>query len=330
MNGPFIHTKNTSFKIMKNILIALIPLILFAIYKNGIVLFFKGNASFLDSIYPLFLILICSLSTFTFDTLYTLIFCKDKMDIKEYIRNSFSFIPGIILSLVIPINTPIFVIIISCLISTILGKLLFGISNKYLFNTVALSFLIISIFSLINGGYSYLNSYENTKYTSTPLQAEISNGLNYSYEETVKPYGSLKQFFVGNVPGGIGEVSILICIISFIYLIVKKSIKYLIPISILVTLLIGFTVGGLINNFDGYFALFNIFTGGIIFSSIFISSSMFTSPITSKGQIIYGILIGILTLIFRFIIPFGDIFLATLICNLLVPLIDNICIRLNR
>ena len=58
MKGPFIHTKNTSFKIMKNILIALIPLVLFAIYKNGIVLFFKGYASFLDSVYPLFLILI--------------------------------------------------------------------------------------------------------------------------------------------------------------------------------------------------------------------------------------------------------------------------------
>lgn len=322
--GPFIHTKNTSKNIMKNILIALIPIILFSIYKNGLVLLFKENINFIKSLYPIFLIGICSLSMYAFDILYTLIFNKN-INIKEYIKTSYSFIPGIILSLVIPINTPILIIILTCLISTVLGKVIYGFTNKRLFNTVALSFLIISIFSLLNGGYSYLNNYESTKYTTTALELQTE----YSYETTVKPYGDLKQFFVGNVPGGIGEVSVLFSIVSFIYLVVKKSIKYLIPISIFTTTLIGFTVLGVINNYDSYFALFNILTGGIIFASIFISSDSYTSPITKLGQIVYGILIGILTIVFR-IIPFGGIYLATFICNFLVPLIDNICIKINK
>jgi len=325
--GPFIHTKNTSNKIIKNILIALIPIALFEIYKNGVVLLFKGNINFIQSLYPMFVILICALSTFVFDTIYTLLFCKKDANIKEYIKTSYSFIPGIILSLVIPINTPIFIIILSCFISIVLGRVIYGVSNKKIFNTVVLSFLIISVFSLINGGYSYLNSYESTKYNSEPLQLQQSN---YSYEETVKPYGSLKQFFVGNVPGGIGEVSILFSIISFIYLIIKRSIKYLIPISIFATLLIGFSIVGVLNSFDSYFALFNVLTGGVIYASIFVCTYSYTSPITNIGQIVYGILIGILTIIFRFIIPFADIFLATFICNLLVPIIDNICIKINK
>ncbi len=327
-NGPFIHTENTSFKIMKNIFIALIPLILFAIYKNGLVLFFKGKVDFITSLYPIFIIFICSLCTFIFDTLYTMLFCKDKVDIKKYIKTSFSFLPGIILSLVIPINTPILIIILSCLISTVLEKIFFKVSNNHIFNTVALSFIIISIFSIINGGYSYLNQFESTKFNNSPLQSEIQ--LNYNYDLVVKPYGDLKQYFVGNVPGGIGEVSILFCIISFIYLIVQKSVKYLIPISSFVTFLIGFTLIGIFNNYDIYFSIFNLFIGSIVFSLIFISSSSFTSPITNLGQIVYGILIGILTIVFRFVLPFADIFMAIFISNLLVPLIDNICVKFNK
>ena len=324
--GPFIHTKNTSFKIMMSICIALIPLVLFAIYKNGLVLFFKGEISFLSSLYPLLIIIVSAASTFAFDTLQTLAFSKE--NIKEYMKTSFSFLPGVILSLVIPINTPIYVIIIACLIATVLEKILFGVSNKHIFNTVALSFIIISVFSILNGGYSYLNQVESTKYVSSPLQSEIE--LNYSYETTVKQYGDLKQFFVGNVPGGIGEVSILFCIIGFIYLIVKKSIKYLIPISTFITLIIGFIIFGLVNNFDIYFAVFNILIGGIVFSSIFISSWTYTSPVTNLGQIVYGVLIGILTIVFRFIIPFADIYAAIFISNILVPIIDNICVRFNK
>lgn len=327
-NGPFIHTENTSFKIMKNISIALIPIIIFAIYKNGLVLLFKGQTDFLNSLYPLFIIIICGLSTFAFDTLYTIVFHKENVDIKEYIKNSFSFLPGIILSLVIPMNTPILVIVLSCFISIVLEKILFGISNKHIFNTVALSFIIISIFSLINGGYSYLNKFESTKYNNAPLQSEIQS--NYDYETVVKPYGDLKQYFVGNVPGGIGEVSILFCIISFIYLAIKKAIKYLIPISTLITLLIGFSIIGILNNFDIYFVIFNLFIGSIIFSLIFISSSTYTSPVTNLGQVVYGILIALFTLIFRFILPFADIFLSTIIANLLVPIIDNICVRFEK
>ena len=84
VTGPFIHTKNTKEKIKKSILISLLPLILFAFYKNGIVLFFSGKVGFIDSIYPLLLIFICMISMFIFDILYTMILRKDNVNIKSF------------------------------------------------------------------------------------------------------------------------------------------------------------------------------------------------------------------------------------------------------
>ena len=124
VTGPFIHTKNTKEKIKKSILISLLPLILFAFYKNGIVLFFSGKVGFIDSIYPLLLIFICMISMFIFDILYTMILRKDNVNIKKYIKTSYSFIPGIILGLIIPIKTPIIIIILSCFISVTIDKVL--------------------------------------------------------------------------------------------------------------------------------------------------------------------------------------------------------------
>lgn len=324
VTGPFIHTKNTKEKIKKSILISLLPLILFAFYKNGIVLFFSGKVGFIDSIYPLLLIFICMISMFIFDILYTMILRKDNVNIKKYIKTSYSFIPGIILGLIIPIKTPIIIIILSCFISVTIDKVLNKITNKNILNTVALSFLVIAIFSILNGGYSYLNSYEATKYNSAPI--ENTTITDFSYEQNIKQYGSLKQFFVGNVPGGIGEVSILFTIIGFLYLIMKKSIKNIIPVTIFITLFLGLSLTAFINNLDIYFVIFNLFTGSIIFSSIYICSEMTTTPVTKFGQILYGIIVAILTIIFRFMIPFGDIFLATIIADLLVPVINNLCI----
>ena len=201
--------------------------------------------------------------------------------------------------------------------------------SKSIFNTVAMSVIIIGIFSIINGGYSYLNNYEMTKYSMTPLQNAKEIGLTNSYNELIKPYGDYKQFFVGNVPGGIGEVSILFCLIGLIYLSLKKAIKLIIPISIIMTSFLGFLILGFINGVGVNYALFNILTGAIIFCAIFVAPEMLNSPVTKKGQIIYGILIGLLTIVFRMLLPFGDVFIAVFICNLLVPIIDNNCSKVK-
>ncbi|MCM1371009.1 MAG: RnfABCDGE type electron transport complex subunit D [Clostridium sp.] len=326
MEDVYIHTKNTNKKMMKNILISLIPLILFAIYKNSIVLLFNKDISTKTALYPIFLLIICSLSTFIFEILYALIFYRNKTDIKKYIKNSYAFLPGIILGLIIPINTPIIIIVLSCFIGTILGRMIFGGYSQGLINTVSLTVMIILIFSLLNGGYSYLNTIEKTKYDMSPINIVESNTVNITYKEAVEPYGGLKQFFVGNVPGGIGEVSIVFCVLAFIYLIVKKSIKYLIPISILITTTLLFSMVAILNNQGIWFVIYNLFTGGIVFASIFSASESMTSPLTNTGQIIYGIIIGILTTLFRFFIPFGGIFLSIIIANVMVPVIDNIVI----
>lgn len=322
MVGPYIKDKNTTKKISFNLLIALIPLIIFAFYKNGIVLYSKGYTDMLGMFYPLIFILVASISTFVFETLYAIIFIKK--DVKDFIKDSYSFIPGILVSLIVSINTPILVLLLACFIATII-KMIFYSFNKNIINSTVIAVLIIFGLSILNN-YSYLNKYELTKYNDIPLySANELNNVN-TYDKLVKPYGDLRQFFLGNVPGGLGETSILFCLIGFIYLFVKKAIKWIIPISCVLTCFVMCFAIGYTCNLGVWFPLFEIMSGSLIFASIFIASDSLTTPVTPIGQVIYGILLGALTIFFRFFTPMTDgIIISILIVSLLSNLIDKIC-----
>lgn len=320
--GPFIRDKNTTKKMFLNLLIALLPLIIFGFYKNGIVIYSKGFVNMMDMFYPIIFILIGTISTFIFETLYAIIFIKK--DIKSFIKNSYSFISGIMISLIVSINTPIWVLILACLTASIIKMVGYSL-NKNIVNSISVGILVVFLFSMLNN-YSYLNSYEATKYTNTPLYS--SNELNNisSYTDIVKPYGDLRQFFLGNVPGGIGETSILLCLIGFIFLTIKKAIKWIIPISCLATCFIMCFAIGYTCNLGIWFPLFQIMSGSLVFASVFVASDSFTTPVTPIGQVIFGILVGTLTIFFRFLTPMSDGIIASiLISSLFVPVIDCIC-----
>lgn len=324
--GPFIKSENKTTKIMKHLLIALTPIIIFAFIKNGIIPYWKGYTNIIGLFYPLIFILISTLATFTFETIYTIIF--EKQNIKNCIQNSHSIFPGLFLGLILPINTPITLLILAALVSSIIAKMLFGGFGNNIFNPALVGRLfIISAYMVVigkNGGY--LNSYElDTLSSATPLtNAGMLNGIG-TYETLIKPYGSLMNFFIGTIPGAIGETSALLCILGFIYLTYFKAIKWKIPVTYILTVFaITYVIGGM-NDLGIWYPLFQILSGGLMFGAVFMATDPVTSPVTPIGQVLYGMFLGILTVIFRFLTPFPEgVLTSILTMNMFVMILDKI------
>ena len=324
--GPFIKSEKDTNDIMRHLLIALMPIVLFAYIKNGLIPFVKGYTNVVGLFYPLVFIIIATLSTFLFETLYKIIFEKKKL--KDAINNSYSIFPGLFLGLILPLNTPIIIVIMAGFVSSIIAKMLFGGFGNNIFNPALVGRLfVISAYALVigkNGGY--LNSFEiDTISSGTPLtNASLINGIG-TYETLVKPYGSLLNFFVGTIPGAVGETSAFLCLLALLYLTYFKAVKWRIPVTYILTVFaITYVIGGM-NNLGIWYPLFQIFSGGLMFGAVFMATDPVTSPVTPIGQILYGLFLGILTVIFRFLTPFPEgVLTSILTMNMLVMILDKI------
>jgi electron transport complex protein RnfD len=137
-------------------------------------------------------------------------------------------------------------------------------------------------------------------------------------------YGAL---FMGNIPGCIGEVSALLLLLGSIYLFVKKIITWEIPVSyigtfaLMIWFLGGRPFGGAVFTGD---VLFHLLAGGLMLGALYMATDMVSSPLTSKGMIIYGVGAGFLTFLIRIYGSFPEgVSLAIIIMNMFVPLINR-------
>lgn len=326
--GPFIKSKNTTNKMMLNLLVSLIPIIVFTVYKNGVLPYQAGKIEFIYILYPLLFILLPALVSFLIETIYAIIFLKKRnKDIFKYIKSSYSFFPGLFLGLILPINMPIWIVLLGAVIAS-LSKMIFGGFGKNWFNPALVGYLFIFIFFTsyfqINGGY--LNKLEvDTISTSTPLTNSIVVEGIGDYDSLVKPYGSLVNFFTGMIPGSIGETSTLLCLVAFIYLTITGVIKWKIPIVYVLTVFFATFLIGNINNLGIWYPLFQILSGGLMFGAVFMATDPVTSPTTTQGQILYGLFLGILTVGIRYLSPLPEgVFISILVMNIFVKVLDTI------
>lgn len=326
--GPFLNSKNKTSKMMLNLFIALLPIIIFSFYKNGVIPYREGLTDIKGLFLPLMVIILPSLTSFLTEMLYASIFLKT--DALKYVKNSFSFYPGLFLGLIIPLNTPFSMLILGAFVATLVGKLLFGGFGNNIFNPALVGRLfIITAYAITFGKYVYHNSYElDTIASSTPLtNASIVEGIG-SYDTLVRPYGTLMNFFVGTIPGAVGETSALLCIIAFIYLTLTKTIKWRIPVFYIGTVFIMAFIIGLFNDLERTYSLFQILSGGLMFGAIFMATDPVTSPTTFVGQALYGMALGILTIIFRHLTPYPEgVLTSILTMNMLVFIIDKIGVK---
>ena len=330
--GNYIKSPDSTKKMMDYVLLALLPIIVFSFYKNGIMPLIKGTGNILELFKPLLYVIIPALvSLFTEYLFYIL--KKEKKDVKFLISESFAILPGIFLGLIIPINTPIWLLIVAAFIASF-SKMIFGGLGKNPLNPALVGGLFIIIFasSYICTQGGYLNSYEVDAISGATPLANL-NALSYAgtYEEVVAPYGSLWSFFFGNIPGAIGETSAVLCIMAFVYLLSNKVIKWRIPVCYVLSVFIMSALIGFSNNMGLWYPMFCILSGSVLFGAVFMVTDPVTSPITKHGQILGGIILGILTIAVRYLTNYPEgVLISILIFNILTIFINKLSIKFEN
>ena len=296
-SNPHIRDKMTTSRIMQLVVIALLPTTLFGIWNFGV--------------HALLVVLATVASSVFFEWLY------DRLMHKKNTTTDFSaVVTGLLLALNMPPQIPIWMPILGSAFAIIVVKQLFGGLGQNFMNPAlgARCFLLISFAGIMtNFSYNGFGGSFDATTSATPLAA-LKAG------EVV----NLKAMFLGNTAGTIGETSALLLLVGGVYLIAKKIISWRIPVCYIVTLgLFVLLFGG--HGFDMTYLAEQLCGGGLMLGAFFMATDYVTSPITPKGQIVFGILLGILTGIFRL---FGGsaegVSYAIIFCNLLVPLIERV------
>lgn len=336
--GPYIRKADwgrSTHTIMRDFIIALLPLVLFAWYKNGIQPFIDGNVGVLQMLYPLLFLVVGGLTTYVVEGLYYLIFLKEK-DIFTKLSNSFAIIPGLLLAMVLPLHTPIWLLVIGAIFGSVVGKLLFGGFGYNVFNPalVGYVFVITAFVSVINNNGSYFNGSELVDITTgaTPLANFFSTVFSDGkMDAAIEPYGSLLNFFIGTIPGSMAETSALLCLVALVYLLVRKVINWRIPVIYIGGVFVLTLIIGLVNGygFDLRFPLFQVLSGGLMFGAVFMATEPVTSPRTPNGEIVFAAFLAVLTVMLRFLKGPEGVATSILFMNLFTPLIDNSMAKLR-
>ena len=236
---------------------------------------------------------------------------------------------GLLLGFNLPSNLPIWIIIIGALVAIGVGKMSFGGLGQNIFNPalVGRCFLLVSFpaqmtsWPKIGQHLSYLDAETG----ATPLyymKEAIKNGDMHQLEKVPDSVSLLLGNGYAEGMGTVGEVCALALLLGLAYMLWKKIITWHIPVSIIGTV---FVLAGLFHLANPVYAdpLTVILSGGLMLGAIFMATDYVTSPMTPKGQIIYGVSIGVLTLVIRNwgSYPEGMSF-AILIMNAFTPIIN--------
>lgn len=331
---PFIrkadHSENTA-TMMRDFLIALTPLIIFAWVKNGLLPFIDGNTGVWGMLYPLVLVLVGAATSVLVEVFWYGVLITNK-PLKERLMTSFPAIPGILLGMIVPLATPVWTLIIAVVFATVIGKLIFGGFGQNVFNPalVGYLFLMIAYYGVITGGNGFLNPSEvvDAISSATPMTVFAQNRAG-AVNTLIEKY-SLWRMFVGLTPGALAETSSLLCLVALVYLLVRKTINWRIPVIYLATVfVITYTIGA----FNGYattfnYALFNLFNGGLMFGAVFMATEPVTSPRNPNGKIIYALGLGVLTVLFRYGSIEG-VAISILVMNLFTAIIEKLAAKLR-
>ena len=311
--SPHAHGTDSVEKNMYGVVIALLPALLASLYFFGL-----GSA----------IVCLVSVAACMF---FEWAICKALLKREPTLLDGSAIVTGLLLGMNLPSNFPLWMIIIGALIAIGVGKMTFGGLGQNPFNPalVGRCFLLVSFPTAMTSWpvEGQLTSYMNATTGATPLslmKTAIKTG-DISYLEKMP---SAMDLLIGNTQNGmgagtIGEVCALALILGLVFMLWKKIITWHIPVSIIGTV---FVISGLMHISNPIYAnpLQVTLSGGLMLGAIFMATDYVSSPMTHKGQIIYGIAIGVLTIVIRNwgAYPEGMSF-AILIMNAFTPLINT-------
>lgn len=308
-SSPHIRSKTNTRSIMLDVIIALMPALIVAIWVFGFV--------------SLAVVLVCVASCVFFEWGYQKLLKKPVT-----VGDLSAVVTGILLAYVLPPSIPLWAPIIGSFFAIVIVKQLFGGLGKNFLNPALAGRAFMFSWPVMMTTWMVPNSYNNimnigadATTAATPLYA-MKNGL--------LPDAPLSDMFIGTIGGCLGEVSALALLLGGIYLVARKVISPRIPLSFILTVAVITVIfpQGETGNIE--WMLYSLLGGGVMLGAIFMATDYSTSPITGKGQIIYGIGCGLLTIFIRYFGSYPEgVSYAILIMNVLVWLIDKYCMPLR-
>ena len=292
-SSPHVRSSVTTQNLMLDVVIAMIPAAAFGVFHFGL--------------HALLVMIVTVAACVASEYVY-----EKFMNKPITIMDMSAVVTGLILALNMPPEIPLWIPALGGAFAIIVVKQLYGGLGQNFMNPAlaARCFLLISLALFMNDFSSPAIGFDSVS-GATPLASMRAGG-------TV----DLAALITGQIPGTIGEVSAIALIIGGIYMIARKVISPRIPlIYIGTTAVFIFLFGG----FDINYTLCQVFAGGLIFGAFFMATDYVTSPITPKGQVVYGVVLGVLTGIFRLwgASPEGVSY-AIILSNLLVPMIEKV------
>ncbi len=295
-SSPHIRSKVTSSNIMLYVTIALLPASAFGVWNFGL---------------SALVMLVCT----TASAVLTEYIYEKLMHKKITINDYSAVVTGLLLGLNMPPTAPWWMGVIGGIFAILIVKQLFGGLGQNFMNPAlgARCFLLISF-------TSQMTTFVYDGVTGPTPLAQLKSG------EMVDSMSML----IGRIPGTIGETSVIAVIIGAIFLILMGIIDLRIPGTYIATFVVFIGIFGHFANpevgfFDPQYITAHLCGGGLMLGAWFMATDYVTSPITKKGQIVYGMLLGILTGLFRL---FGGsaegVSYAIIISNLIVPLIERV------
>ncbi len=304
--SPHDHAKDTVTRIMLDVVIALVPSLIAAVFLFG---------------YRTLIVSAVSVGTCVLAEYISRIVMKRHQTIGDLS----AIVTGLLIAFNVPVSMPLWMVVLGDIFAIIVVKQMFGgIGMNFVNPALAARIMLIASFPTEMAEWNAPFSWKNEVITTaSPLNAikEIYRGGEIT-ADSFEGLPSLLDMFLGKRAGSLGEVCAIALVVGLIYLLVRRVIKITIPLAYVGSFaVIMFIAGG----FNVKFLAYEILAGGLLLGAVFMATDYTTSPINFKGQVIFGIGCGVLTALIRLFgnLPEGVSF-AIIIMNILVPHIENL------
>ena len=309
--NPHLHSKTTTAVLMRDVVIALLPAVIVSVVFYG----WK----------ELLVLAVSVLSCILIEWSVTKYLLRKPCTIGDWSAA----VTGILLALNLPSTTPWWVVLIGAIVAIGVAKMTFGGLGQNVFNPALVGrvFLLISFPTYMTHWVQPQGLFGVDAVTGATPLGVIKEGLmqGASVPDLMAAHGySYSQMLFANIGGSAGEACAIALLVGFVYLLVRKVIKPWITLSILGTVAVVSAIFWLANPMQFTDPIFNLLTGGLILGSCFMATDYVTSPMTTKGGIIFGIGIGFITLMIRYFGSYPEgVSFAILIMNSVVPLLNK-------
>ena len=307
-SNPHIRSSETTRSIMLDVIIAMLPALVWAVIWFGVKALTLTAVSVIGCMF--------------WEWLY-----RKLMKKPQSVGDLSAVVTGMLLAFVCPVTTPYWMIIIGGFFSIIVVKQLFGGIGKNFVNPA------LAGRAFLLGSYAgVMTTWIDATQNKAPLMGStadiVTAATPLAYMKTGNMAGltetySVMDMFLGKTGGSLGEISAAMLILGGLYLIWRKVINWQTPVAYIATVaVLSFLFPKAVSSLE--WMLYSVFGGGLMLGAFFMATDYATSPVTKKGQLIFGIGCGLFTVLIRYFGSYNEgVCYSIMVMNLCVALIDK-------